>query len=88
MRYRKQKRTKKGGANFWDQEYKDGGAHLALSLDPSEDLEAFTRWLERRGGKSQLNVTCSVTDLGCGNGRNLIYLAAQYGMHGLSLIHI
>ena len=83
MRYKKQKRAKKGGTNFWDREYKEGGGHLALSLEPSEDLEAFTRWLERRSGKSQLNVTCSVTDLGCGNGRNLIYLAAQYGMHGV-----
>jgi ubiquinone/menaquinone biosynthesis C-methylase UbiE len=48
----------------------------------SEDLEKFTRFLERESGRKMLNVTTSVADLGCGNGRNLIWLAENYGVHG------
>lgn len=77
---RKQKR-KKHGAAFWDQEYTDGG-HLKLSDDAGEDLKKFTRWLIRQSGHDQLNATNSVFDAGCGNGRNLIFLAEEFGMHG------
>jgi SAM-dependent methyltransferase len=65
---------------FWDKEYRTG-EHLALSDEPSEDLEKFIRFLERLEGRKSLNVTSSAVDLGCGNGRNLILLA-QYGMRG------
>lgn len=66
---------------FWDKEYRTG-EHLALSDEPSEDLEKFIRFLERLEGRKSLNVTSSATDLGCGNGRNLILLA-KYGMRGI-----
>lgn len=66
---------------FWDKEYRTG-EHLALSDEPSEDLEKFIRFLERIEGRKSLNVTTSALDLGCGNGRNLILLA-QYGMRGI-----
>ncbi len=75
-------KRKRSGQAFWDAEYKEGG-HLALSVTQSEDLEKFTRWLEREYGKSLLNVTSSVLDMGCGNGRNLIWIAGQYGMRGV-----
>lgn len=68
--------------NFWNKEYKHS-THLALSDEPAEDLIKFTRWLERREGRKSLNVTCMALDLGCGNGRNLIYLAKEFGMRGL-----
>ncbi len=68
--------------NFWDREYTRGG-HLALSDVHAEDLEKFTRFLERRSGRSQLNVTARLLDVGCGNGRNAIYLSRTFGMHGL-----
>ena len=68
--------------NFWNKEYKYG-AHLAMSDNPSEDLVKFTRWLEREHGRKFLNPTVSILDLGCGNGRNLIYLAENYGMRGI-----
>ncbi len=68
--------------DFWDAEYKSPG-HLALSTEPSEDLEKFTRYLVREYGKKFLNVTTLVADLGCGNGRNLIYLAKKFGIHGV-----
>ncbi len=76
------KKRRRGGQGFWDGEYKDGG-HLALSLNPSEDLEKFTRWLVREYGNSSLNVTSSVLDLGCGNGRNLFWLAEMFGVRGV-----
>ena len=75
-------KRKRSGQAFWDAEYKDGG-HLALSVTQSEDLEKFTRWAEREYGKSLLNITASVLDLGCGNGRNLIWLSQQYGVRGV-----
>ncbi len=77
---RKQKR-KNHGVNFWDQEYTEGG-HLKLSDGASDDLKKFTRWLIRQTKFEQLNPTASVFDVGCGNGRNLIYLAEEFGMHG------
>lgn len=76
------KRHKRGGQAFWDAEYKEGG-HLALSTNPSEDLEKFTRWLFREQGRAMLNVTASVLDLGCGNGRNLIWLSETFGVRGV-----
>lgn len=75
------KNGKKGG-NFWDNEYKKEG-FLAISDDPSEDMIKFTNWLKREYGYNQLNATMSVLDLGCGNGRNLLYLAKTYGSRGL-----
>ncbi len=67
---------------FWNAEYKKGG-HLALSFTQSEDLEKFIRFLERSYGRKYLNPIASVLDLGCGNGRNLIYLAGSFGMRGV-----
>ncbi len=57
--------------------------HLMLSDEPAEDLEKFTRFLEREHGKKFLNVTALALDLGCGNGRNLVYLAKKFGMRGI-----
>jgi len=75
----------KGNAQqFWNKEYAHGG-HLALSTDPSEDLVKFCRWMEREFGKKFLNPVASILDLGCGNGRNLIALSEQYGMHGTGI---
>lgn len=79
-----------GGNEFWNKEYKGASlpvrgtqtGHLALSDNPSEDLVKFTRWLERESGRRFLNATASVADLGCGNGRNLIWLAENFGMRG------
>lgn len=75
------KRTRHGTA-FWDSEYTKA-EHLALSTEASDDLEKFTRWLERQAKLSLLNPLSSAIDLGCGNGRNLVYLARTYGMRGI-----
>lgn len=79
---RKQKRQRSGTA-FWDSEYQSGGEHLALSEEPSEDLQKFTRWLARRQSLLQITAGDSVVDFGCGNGRNLIYLAEQFSITGI-----
>lgn len=67
--------------DFWNKEYAKP-ATLALSEEHSEDLEKFTRFLERKSGKEFLNVTRKFVDIGCGNGRNAIFLAREFGMHG------
>lgn len=67
---------------FWNKEYKTG-EHLALSPHPSEDLEKFTRFLQRQEGLYTLNPKNLVVDVGCGNGRNLVYLAENFGMRGI-----
>ncbi len=75
------------GRQFWNREYQrlarrgGGPRHLALSTEPAEDLVKFTRWLARRGGG--LNNRTTVLDLGCGNGRNLIWLAKEFGVRGV-----
>jgi SAM-dependent methyltransferase len=43
----------------------------------------FTRWLERQDDGTTLAE--SVFDAGCGNGRNLIYLATEFGMKGIGV---
>ncbi len=67
--------------NFWNREY-GNATHLALSATHSEDLEKFTRFLIRKSGKQFLNVTARLVDIGCGNGRNAIFLSKTFGMHG------
>lgn len=73
---------RENSGKFWNKEYK-GANHLALSENPSEDLMKFTRWLERENGRKFLNPLCNVLDLGCGNGRNLIWLTQNFGTRGI-----
>jgi SAM-dependent methyltransferase len=75
-------KSRRRGGKFWNKEYRQK-QHLALSENPSEDLIKFTRSLEREYGRTFLNATSSVLDMGCGNGRNLVYLAKEFGMHGV-----
>ncbi|MFT7507345.1 MAG: SAM-dependent methyltransferase [Acidimicrobiales bacterium] len=81
-RHVKNNKNKRHGVSFWDQEYTNP-EHLSMSVEVSGDLEKFTRWLERQTKRTFLNPTASVVDFGCGNGRNLLYLAGSYGMHGI-----
>ncbi len=78
---RKQKK-KTHGTTFWDKEYKEA-SHLKLSSDHSEDLEKFTRYVIRQKRGDVLAETASVLDVGCGNGRNVIFLAREFGMQGI-----
>lgn len=81
MLRKKINKKRRHGSSFWDKEYTNA-SHLSLSEKPSSDLEKFIRWLQRKQGKTLLNPTTSVLDIGCGNGRNIIYLAKEFGMHG------
>ncbi|MBM3272667.1 class I SAM-dependent methyltransferase [Candidatus Kaiserbacteria bacterium] len=77
------KRNRQG---FWEKEYRSkDGTRLTLSDTPSEDLQKFCRHVEREHGRLFFNPHASAVDLGCGNGRNLIYLSQTYGMKGLGL---
>jgi SAM-dependent methyltransferase len=80
--FTKKKKRKVHGATFWDREYTNP-EHLKLSIVESGDLAKFTRWLERQDDNNTL--VDSVFDAGCGNGRNLIYLANEFGMHGIGV---
>ena len=79
----KKKRTR-GGVAFWDHEYTHA-EHLALSERESGDLAKFCRWLVRRNRTDILSPDGSAIDIGCGNGRNLIYLAREFGLPGIGL---
>ncbi len=70
------------GRKFWNKEYLQA-ENLALSNNPSEDLIKFTKWLARNADQNPLQPGSSVLDIGCGNGRNLIYLAKTYDINGL-----
>lgn len=80
----KKKKRKVHGATFWDQEYTNP-THLKLSEKESEDLAKFTRWLIRRDRGDLLAQNGSVFDAGCGNGRNLIFLANEFKMRGVGV---
>lgn len=72
-------------ADFWDKEYaREGGDKFSLSEDASADLEKFCRWLERQyPGQRPINSRTKFVDAGCGNGRNAIFLAKEFGAKGL-----
>lgn len=81
-RHVKNHKRSRHGTAFWDQEYTNA-EHLSLSTEASEDLEKFTRYLTRESKNALLNPTSSAIDFGCGNGRNLIFLAREFGMRGI-----
>ncbi len=82
--FTRKKKRKVHGATFWDKEYTTP-EHLKLSTNESEDLAKFTRWIERRERMDVLAPGVSVVDAGCGNGRNLIFLAREFGVSGVGV---
>jgi SAM-dependent methyltransferase len=80
----KKKKRKVHGATFWNKEYTNP-EHLKLSDKESQDLAKFTRWIIRRDRGDILGQEANVLDAGCGNGRNLIYLANNFHMHGTGI---
>lgn len=82
--FNRKKKRKVHGAAFWDREYTNP-EHLKLSINESEDLVKFTRWIGRRERLDVLASGASVIDAGCGNGRNLIFLARNFGMKGIGI---
>lgn len=79
--FKRVQKKKRHGATFWDHEYANP-ENLKLSSDHSADLEKFVRFVERETGHKHLQQLTSVLDLGCGNGRNIIYFAREFGVKG------
>jgi SAM-dependent methyltransferase len=78
---RKNKRRRRGAA-FWDREYAHP-EYLSLSDAPSEEIKKFTHWLARGEFAYWLKSGQSAMDLGCGNGRHLIFLAKAFDLRGI-----
>ena len=72
----------KRNAKAWDREY-TRPEHLRLSNEPAEDFLKSLRYLERHYGREYLNPLALAVDIGCGNGRHLIYLANYFAMRGI-----
>ncbi len=72
-------------ATFWDNEYSsEEGDKFSLSTESSEDLQKFTRFLEREyKGQEPINRNSKFIDAGCGNGRNSFFLAENFGAQGI-----
>jgi SAM-dependent methyltransferase len=82
--FTKKKKRQVHGATFWDTEY-NNPQHLKLSTKESEDLAKFTRWVIRFERGDILAPETSAVDAGCGNGRNLIFLAREFNMKGVGI---
>ena len=72
----------KDNKDFWDKEY-ENPEHLALSNEPSEDVKKFCRWIVRTYGERHLNEKSKALDVGCGNGRNLLYVHTEFKLQGV-----
>ncbi len=73
---------RKKHAQIWNREYKTG-EHLQLSKEPGDDFLKGVRFIERQSGRTYLNPMSTALDLGCGNGRHIVYLSSVYGMRGI-----
>ncbi len=78
------KRHKRNDRKFWNKEYKEV-KFLSLSSNPSEDFLKFIRWLGRQSGILGLSQSDTALDVGCGNGRNLVYLTKTFGIKGVGI---
>lgn len=64
---------------YWEQEYRQP-KFLSLSTEPQHEVLRFVQWATKEAGIDVYGQV--VLDLGCGNGRNLNYLADQYACGG------
>ncbi len=78
------KAPKKNSATFWNKEYQTG-EHLALSTEPSGDMMSFVKWAVRNSEWHPFPKNGLIVDAGCGNGRNIIPLCAEYNMRGIGI---
>lgn len=63
----------------WDEEYKESQL-LSKNDEPQADVLRFIKWLRKDAFYDTDNRV--VLDLGCGNGRNVLYFANQYDCSG------
>ncbi len=71
----------KSSKSFWDKEYKNS-KYLTLSEEPSSDLVKFTKWAERNAEWYPFPKIGQILDVGCGNGRNVIFMSETFKMRG------
>lgn len=69
---------------FWNKEY-NSPKHLTLSDAVSSDMVSFCNWVTRNAEWPPFPPKGSVLDIGCGNGRNTIYLAETYNQNAIGL---
>lgn len=67
----KKNKKAKSGKGFWNKEYANA-THLKLSDEPAEDFVKFLKWLDR-SKEFEVPKKPKFLDVGCGNGRNIIY---------------
>ncbi len=60
--------------NVWENEYRDPKL-VTLSNEPIKSLKDFTRYIRREHNLELSNL--NILDLGCGNGKNSIYISEQ-----------
>lgn len=72
---------KKNVKDTWDKEYKDP-EYFSMSDKAGSETVKFARHMRKEFGDDYFNYT-NVLDAGCGNGRNIIYLAENYGAKGI-----
>jgi len=74
------KKNTNSGNKFWMKEYEKGD-HFSLSEREGATLVKFMRYLRREEDHLDLS-EMNFLDIGCGNGRNSVYLAREFGMKG------
>ncbi len=75
------KPIKKNARAVWNAEY-DEPQYFTMSMQQSAELGRFVRWLKKDSGNDIFEYIRAL-DVGCGNGRNLLYLAENYGTTGM-----
>lgn len=69
---------------FWNKEYSDP-KHLTMSAEAASDLLTFEKWVTRNAEWFPFPEGGLIVDVGCGNGRNIIPLCAEYKMKGYGI---
>jgi SAM-dependent methyltransferase len=78
---------KKNYTHPWEREYQNP-QFLTLGTEPLADVKDFFRWMKKQVRKNAKHFsapldTWTVLDLGCGNGKNLVYAVENFCASGI-----